>query len=78
MNMLMREWVRILGNDNVKVWCISPGFLATGLNGSGGEAKKRMGALDPASGADFIRDVVEGARDEDVGQVVHPTHIQPW
>ena len=33
LNMVMREWYRILKNDGVKVWCISPGFLATNLGG---------------------------------------------
>lgn len=42
LNMLMREWVRILRNDGVKVWCLSPGFLATGLGGAGPEALKKV------------------------------------
>jgi NAD(P)-dependent dehydrogenase (short-subunit alcohol dehydrogenase family) len=37
LNMLMRQWHRILLNDGVKVWAISPGFLATGLGGIGAE-----------------------------------------
>lgn len=37
LNMLMREWTRVLKNDGVKVWCISPGFLATNLGGMGSE-----------------------------------------
>jgi NAD(P)-dependent dehydrogenase (short-subunit alcohol dehydrogenase family) len=37
LNMLMREWHRILLKDGVKVWAISPGFLATGLAGIGSE-----------------------------------------
>ncbi|RFU26586.1 hypothetical protein B7463_g9754, partial [Scytalidium lignicola] len=67
MNMVMREWTRILKEDGVKVWAVSPGFLATGLGGDQ-EKNKRMGALDPVIGADFVRDVVEGARDGDVGK----------
>lgn len=35
LNMLMKEWHRILKNDGVKVWAISPGFLATALGGIG-------------------------------------------
>jgi NAD(P)-dependent dehydrogenase (short-subunit alcohol dehydrogenase family) len=31
LNMIMRQWHRILLNDGVKVWAISPGFLATKL-----------------------------------------------
>ena len=78
MNMMMREWNRILKEDGVKTWCISPGFLATGL-GLGAEATKKMGAQDPASGGKFVRDVVEGARDSEVGNVVHVGGgVQPW
>jgi len=42
LNMLMREWYRDLKNDGVKVWCISPGFLATGLGGVGPERLKMV------------------------------------
>jgi NAD(P)-dependent dehydrogenase (short-subunit alcohol dehydrogenase family) len=38
LNMVLRQWTRILHNDGVKVWAISPGFLATSLNGTGREA----------------------------------------
>jgi len=77
MNMMMREWTRILKEDGVKVWCISPGFLATGLGGNP-EMLKKMGAVDPTLGADFVRDVVEGARDQDVGKVIRRSDVQPW
>ncbi|KAK4684319.1 hypothetical protein P7C73_g5865, partial [Tremellales sp. Uapishka_1] len=33
LNMIMRDWYRILKNDGVKVWAVSPGFLATDLGG---------------------------------------------
>ena len=42
LNMMMREWARILKEDGVKVWCISPGFLATGLQGVGPEQLKKV------------------------------------
>ena len=42
LNMLMREWTRILKNDGVRVWCVSPGFLATGLNASEPEQLKKV------------------------------------
>jgi NAD(P)-dependent dehydrogenase (short-subunit alcohol dehydrogenase family) len=77
MNMMMREWSRILGEDGVKVWAVSPGMLATGLGGDK-EMLKKMGAIDPSIGADFIRDVVEGARDQDVGKVIRKANVQPW
>ncbi|THC92720.1 hypothetical protein EYZ11_007797 [Aspergillus tanneri] len=32
LNMLMREWYRMLREDGVKVWAISPGLLGTGIS----------------------------------------------
>lgn len=78
MNMMMREWYRLLAVDGVKVWAISPGFLATSLGGLGAEQLKRMGAGDPAEAATFIVDVVQGKRDADVGKVIDRNGIQPW
>ena len=42
LNMMMRQWHRILKQDGVKVWCISPGFLATGLGSVGPEKLKEV------------------------------------
>ncbi|KAK3071594.1 hypothetical protein LTR53_008331 [Teratosphaeriaceae sp. CCFEE 6253] len=76
LNMLMREWHRILRNDPVKVWAISPGFLATGLGGVGAETLKKVGdclpigAQDPSVGGKFIKEVVEGKRDEHQGKII--------
>lgn len=78
LNMLMREWVRILKNDGVKVWAISPGFLATSLGGVPKETLRKMGALEPHVGGEFMRDVVEGKHDDRVGKVVRSNQTQPW
>jgi NAD(P)-dependent dehydrogenase (short-subunit alcohol dehydrogenase family) len=77
LNMLMREWHRILKVDGVKVWAISPGYLATGLGGNP-ELSKQFGAGDPAVAGPFIRAVVEGERDGDVGKVLTSGGIQAW
>ncbi|KAJ5636991.1 hypothetical protein N7490_006870 [Penicillium lividum] len=77
LNMLMREWYRWLKEDGVKVWGISPGFLATGLGGNP-DASRKMGALDPSIAGPFIRSVVEGQRDADVGKVINRDGVQPW
>ncbi|KAL8822583.1 MAG: hypothetical protein Q9191_006679 [Dirinaria sp. TL-2023a] len=78
LNMVMREWDRVLKEDGVKVWCISPGFLATGLGGNP-EATKNAGAGDPATAGEFVRAVLEGERDGDVGQVLlRDGGVQPW
>ncbi|KAL3493352.1 NAD(P)-binding protein [Aspergillus germanicus] len=77
LNMLVREWDRILKNDGVKVWAVSPGLLATGLAGNP-EAMKKMGAEDASVAGPFFRGILEGKRDGDVGAVVNRAGIQPW
>jgi NAD(P)-dependent dehydrogenase (short-subunit alcohol dehydrogenase family) len=78
LNMMMRTWVRILGNDNVKIWAVSPGFLATGLGDLGIEKLKQMGARDASVGGEFLRDVIQGKRDQDVGKAIRIDGIQTW
>ena len=75
--MMMREFSRILKNDGVRVWGVSPGFLATGL-GMGQDVSRKMGALEPSVGAGVVRAVVEGERDGDVGLVVRKDNVQPF
>jgi len=75
--MMMREWHRLLKEDGVKVWCISPGFLATGLGGNT-EVLKKMGAASPEIAGPFIKSVIEGQRDADVGKVITKDGFQPW
>lgn len=77
MNMMMREWHRMLREDGVKVWSISPGFLATGLGGNL-EKNRAMGAGDPSMAGEFIRDVVQGSRDADIGKVLLKDGVQAW
>ncbi|KAK5107611.1 hypothetical protein LTR62_000946 [Meristemomyces frigidus] len=78
LNMLFRDWCRVLGNDHVKLWAVSPGFLATGLSGVGAEAMKKMGAQDPEVGGEFVRDVVEGKYDGKVGRIIRKAMVQPY
>jgi len=78
LNMMMLDWARMLEPDGVKVFAISPGFLATGLGGLGKDALKGFGAGDASVGGEFIRDVVGGKRDGDAGKVVHKDGVQPW
>lgn len=56
-----------------------PGFSATGLDGDV-ERLKELGAKDPEAGGHFVREVVEGKRDGDIGLVIRPydSPIQPW
>lgn len=78
LNMALLHWVRLLEADGVKCFGISPGFLATNLAGDP-EAMKKAGAADPALGGEFIKDVVEGFRDEQAGSIVRRGgNVQPW
>jgi NAD(P)-dependent dehydrogenase (short-subunit alcohol dehydrogenase family) len=77
MNMMMREWYKVLKEDGVKVWCVSPGYLATGIGGSQ-EVNKKQDATDPAEGGKFVKNVVEGERDGDVWRVILRNGVQAW
>ncbi|KAF6838155.1 short-chain dehydrogenase [Colletotrichum musicola] len=77
LNMVMLNWHWLFKEDGVKVWCISPGFLATDLGGNK-ELLKKLGAGDPSRGGDLIKKVIEGERDADAGKVVSQDGVQPW
>ncbi|PSN69309.1 NAD(P)-binding protein [Corynespora cassiicola Philippines] len=78
LNMMMLDWNRLLAADGVKVWAISPGFLATGLAGMGADVMRKLGAGEPHLGGVFIKDVVEGKRDNDTGKVIRSDQVQAW
>lgn len=69
LNMVMLDWNHKLKEDGVKVWGLGPGFLATNL----GDIKEKIvarGGGHPNIGGRMIKEVVEGARDGDVGKIV--------
>ncbi|ORX38017.1 hypothetical protein BD324DRAFT_624222 [Kockovaella imperatae] len=78
LNMMYREFYRILGNDKIKVLTVSPGWLATDLGGVGKEKMKQMGAIEPEKGGELVASVVHGDRDGDEGKVVRADDTQPW
>lgn len=68
----------MLHEDGVKLWCISPGLLATGLGGDPAMLKK-MGWQDPEVAREIIRNVLEGERNGNVGEVIlKDGGVQPW
>ena len=77
LNMMMLTWHWQLQKDGVKVWSVSPGFLATGLGGNK-ESMIQAGAGHPSIGGKLIASVVEGERDADVGKVVNGPGVQPF
>ncbi|KAH1432460.1 hypothetical protein KXX32_002278 [Aspergillus fumigatus] len=76
LSMVLREWGRILRNDGVKIWGIVPGYLATGLGGGTAEEMKKNGAEDADVAGPFIRSVLEGDRDTEVGRVIRREGVQ--
>ncbi|KAF2134742.1 dehydrogenase with different specificitie [Dothidotthia symphoricarpi CBS 119687] len=84
LNLLATEWARLLYNDGVKVFNISPGFLNTGLGDDRATSERRdkgaMGALDPAIGGEYCADVVEGKLDEKSWPIktLRYDMVQPW
>lgn len=77
LNMMMLSWHWVLKEDGVKVWSISPGFLATGLGGERASMARR-GARPASAGGELITTVIEGGKDADVGRVVDGSGIQPF
>jgi NAD(P)-dependent dehydrogenase (short-subunit alcohol dehydrogenase family) len=64
LNIVVRDWCRLLKEDKVKVFDISPGFLATGLVVG---MMEKSGAAHPSVG-ELVKDVVEGKTDDDETQ----------
>ncbi|KAL9086014.1 MAG: hypothetical protein Q9159_004407 [Coniocarpon cinnabarinum] len=77
MNMMMREWARILKEDGVKVFCVSPGLLITNL-ANDPEFIRGIGGVPASVGAERMRSVIEGERDSDAGLIIFQDRIQPF
>lgn len=70
----------MLKADGVKVFAVSPGFLATGLSKmpNSKEVMKNYGATDASIGGRLLKEIVEGQKDSDAGKVVGQDGVQPW
>ncbi|KAL4987366.1 NAD(P)-binding protein [Aspergillus falconensis] len=75
LNMVFGDWSKVLREDGVKVFAVSPGFLATGLAGG---VFGKMGAAHPSVGGELVKDVVDGKRDNDEGKIIKADGVQPW
>ena len=64
--------------ETIKVFAFDPGLVATNLGGFGPEALRQRGAGSPETSAQALLSIVEGARDADVGKLVHKDGIHPW
>ncbi len=76
--MMVREWVRVLKNDGVKVSLIDPGWFASNLGGGTTEKAKEMGKPEAKAHGEFIKEVIEGGSDEHLGRLAGMDGPLPW
>lgn len=78
-NMMALEWARILRNDGVRVWIVDPGRLATALGGDDPQELREQGVLEPITGGQVIREIVDGERDDQTGIMAgQHRQVYPW
>jgi len=57
---------------------LTTGLLGTLMGNADVESMRQIGAERPEAGGVFVKDVVEGIRDNEVGKVVNRAGVQPW
>jgi NAD(P)-dependent dehydrogenase (short-subunit alcohol dehydrogenase family) len=79
LNMLAVLEARDYGEQGLKVFALSPGFVRSNLRGTSEEARSGWGqAGDPMDSGEIVLSIVQGKRDADVGCLVHKDGIYPW
>nr|POF17109.1 short-chain dehydrogenase/reductase trope [Quercus suber] len=79
LNMVALEDARVLGPEGIKVFAVCPGLVASNLRGEAPEQVSAGGkAISADTAGNFIKDILAGQRDEDVGKFVHAKGIYPW
>jgi NAD(P)-dependent dehydrogenase (short-subunit alcohol dehydrogenase family) len=78
MHMMALEWCRVLKNDNVKIFILEPGWLATSLGKVNPAAMKAMGAKDPLVGGEYLPDIINGLHDKEVETFMSADGEIPW
>jgi NAD(P)-dependent dehydrogenase (short-subunit alcohol dehydrogenase family) len=76
-NMLTACNAAEFGPWGCKVWALCPGYVLTNIFG-GPDKQSKVGALSSQTSATFIRQVIEGERDADVGKFIHKDGEYPW
>lgn len=72
LNMLAVLEARDLGDQGLKVFAMSPGYVVSNLRGENEEARTGWGkAGDPEDSGKLLLSIVMGERDKDVGCLVH-------
>jgi NAD(P)-dependent dehydrogenase (short-subunit alcohol dehydrogenase family) len=66
-------------DKGVKAIGMCPGFVVSNLRGTSEEARNPGGAAgDPAESGKLVLDILSGARDDQLGNLVHKDGVYPW
>ena len=79
LNMIaLREHIEF-AEKGLKVFAMSPGFVVSNLRGTSEESRSGWGKAGPASvPGEFMLNILDGKRDEDVGKLVWKDGIYEW
>lgn len=79
MNMVALLEHRDYGDEGLKVFVVSPGFVRSNLRGTTEEEISGWGgAGDPAVSGSIVLDIVQGNQDEHVGGYIHKGGVHAW
>ena len=79
LNMIALRQHAEFAEQGLKVFAICPGFVVSNLRGTSEELRSGWGKASPASmSGEFMLDVLEGKRDEDVGKLVWKDGVYDW
>ncbi|KAJ4295094.1 hypothetical protein N0V90_007103 [Kalmusia sp. IMI 367209] len=79
LNMLAVLEARDYGEQGLKVFAFSPGFVKSNIRGPSEEQKNGWGgAGDPEIAGETVLDILTGKRDKDVGKLVHKDGVYDW
>lgn len=78
LDMIARDWARVLKEDGVKVHIIDPGLTATKFAGGTPERATSMGAHHPSIPAKLMAEVIEGQHDDHQGVLLSLVGVRGW
>ena len=78
MNMVMRDWYRILKNDGVKVHALCPGRVATEFGSCSIQEAEQQGGTPVEQPAAFVESILDGKWDAHQGKFIHEGGVYPW
>ena len=79
LNMLILLEMVECENTGIKIFAVCPGLVVSNLRGTDEVSRSGWGmAGDPIVSGELILSIINGARDTDVGKLVHQGGVYPW